>query len=85
MIQTTAETRKKQMKSPKGVINGELLNNIHSSVIVVVTPGELAGHLVLLEIGLSTDQCNTSVCQRREEKRKQMIMRQQKTLLPLMI
>lgn len=37
-------------------------------MIVVVTPGELAGHLVLLEIKLSTDQCNTSVCWRGEEK-----------------
>lgn len=28
----------------------------HTYAIVVVAPGELAGHLVLLEIRLSTDQ-----------------------------
>lgn len=62
MIQAAIETWKKQVKSPKGLINGWPLNHSHSCVIAVVTPRERAGHLVLLEVGLSADQCNTSVC-----------------------
>lgn len=54
---------RKQMKYPEGLIRDLLLNNIHSSVIVV-TPRELAGHLVLLEIRLSADQCNVCVLQK---------------------
>lgn len=77
MIQTTTETHRKQMKCPEGLISDLLLNNIHSSVMVV-TPGELAGHLVLLEIRLSTDQCNTCVRCRGVEERKQMLIRQGK-------
>lgn len=69
MIQATVETRKKQVKSPKGLINGWPLNNTHSRVIVVVTPGKLvAGQLVYLEIRFSADQCNASVCWRGKGK-----------------
>lgn len=59
-----------------------LLNNTHSCVIVVVTPGELAGHLVLLEIRLSADQCNTSVCWRGEEKGKTNVNQTRKSNSP---
>lgn len=57
-------------ESPKGLINGSPLNNIHSCVIVVVTPGELAGHCVLLETRLSTDQCKP-LCAAEERKKEQ--------------
>ena len=54
----------------KDWINDWPLKHSHSCVIGVVTPRERAGHLVLLEVGLSADQCNTSVCRGREVKRK---------------
>lgn len=43
---------------------------MHSSVIVAVTPGELAGHLALLEIGLSKDQYQYLCVPGRRRKKK---------------
>ena len=59
-----------------------LPNNTQSCVIVAVTPGELARHLVLLEIRLRADQCNTSVCWRGEEKGKTNVNQTRKNNSP---
>lgn len=47
-----------------------------------MTPGELAGHRVLLEIRLSTDECNTSLCWRGEEKGKTNVNQTRETNSP---